>query len=79
VPIAAGLAILNLTFIVFGGFIYADKYGYGLSKTMIGVAVLAVSVVLYAYRRKVQDRLPLRLREAAPRTPDETEPAPVTA
>ena len=79
VPIAGVLVFLNLTFIVFGGFIFADKYGYGLGKTMIGIAVLAVSLVLYAYRRKVQDRMPLRFRETAPRTPDEAEAAPATA
>ena len=41
VPIAAFLAIANLAFIVLGGFVWADKYGYGLSKTLIGVIVLA--------------------------------------
>jgi amino acid transporter len=79
VPIAAVLVFLNVTFIVFGGFIYADKYGYGLGKTMIGVAVLAVSLVLYAYRRRVQDGMPLQLREPAPQTPDEVQAAPATA
>jgi amino acid transporter len=79
VPIAALLALLNLTFVVFGGFILADKYGYGLSKTLIGVAVLAISLLLYVYRRKVQDRLPLLLRDQTPQTPDEPELAPAVA
>jgi amino acid transporter len=71
VPIAALLALLNLIFVVFGGFILADKYGYGLSKTLIGVAVLAVSLLLYVYRRKVQDHLPLHLRDRTPQVPDD--------
>jgi amino acid transporter len=78
-PIAALLALLNLTFVVFGGFILADKYGYGLSKTLIGVGVLAISVLLYVYRRKVQDRLPLQIREPTPAMPDEAELAPAVA
>ncbi|MEA2383975.1 MAG: hypothetical protein QOH72_3946 [Solirubrobacteraceae bacterium] len=78
VPIAVILALANLMFIVLGGFVFADKYGYGLGKTMIGVAVLAVSVLLYAYRRKIQDGKPLHLREAVPLTPDEAQPAPAT-
>jgi amino acid transporter len=79
VPIAAVLVVLNLTFVVFGGFVYADEYGYGLGKTMIGIAVLAVSLLLYAYRRLVQDRMPLHFRETVPQTPDEAQPAPATA
>jgi len=70
VPIAAFLAAANLLFVVCGGFIFADKYGYGLSKTLIGVGVLAVSMLLYIYRRMVQDRKPLHLREDTPVMPD---------
>jgi amino acid transporter len=79
VPIAAFLALANLAFVVFGGFIYADKYGYGLSKTWIGVGVLAVSLLLYVYRRMVQDRLPLHFREETPTMPEEARPAAVPA
>jgi amino acid transporter len=71
VPIAAFLALANLVFVIAGGFVFADKYGYGLSKTFIGLIVLAVSVLLYVYRRKVQDRLPLQLRDRGPITPVE--------
>jgi amino acid transporter len=78
IPIAGALVVANLAFIVFGGFVYADEYGYGLGKTFIGVGVLAVSLLLYAYRRRIQDGKPLHLREAAPRTPEEAEPAAVT-
>jgi amino acid transporter len=70
-PIAGFLAIANLAFIVLGGFVWADKYGYGLSKTLIGAIVLGVSLLLYAYRRLVQDHLPLHLREETPTMPPE--------
>ncbi len=72
VPIAALLCFLNLAFVVLGGFVYADEYGYGLDKTLIGVLVLAIAVLLYVYRRKVEDHLPLKLRDTdIPQTPEE--------
>jgi amino acid transporter len=70
IPVAAMLALANLAFVVFGGFVFADKYGYGLSKTLIGAGVLCISILLYVYRRKVQDGLPLHWREATPAMPD---------
>jgi amino acid transporter len=79
IPIAGMLVVANLTFIVFGGFVFADEYGYGLSKTLIGVAVLAVSLLLYAYRRRIQDGKRLHLREVTPRTPEEAEPVAAVA
>jgi amino acid transporter len=79
VPIAAFLAAANLLFVVAGGFIFADKYGYGLSKTLIGACVLAVSLLLYMYRRLVQDRLPLHLREDTPVMPEASDLDPVHA
>ena len=56
VPIAGLLAAVNLLFIVTGAFIYADKYGYGWDKTRIGIVVLAVGLLLYIWRRVVEDR-----------------------
>ena len=73
--IAGGLGALNLVFVVFGGFIWADKYGYGLSKTLIGVIVLLMSLVLYAYRRLVEDKAPIHFREDSPVVPDTAEAA----
>ena len=67
VPIAALLAAVNLAFIVVGGFIYADKYGYGWDKTRIGLIVLAVGLLLYIYRKVVEDRTGVPLREETPR------------
>ncbi len=72
-PIAGLLALANLAFVVLGGFVFANKYWYGLSKTWIGVGVLCISVLLYIYRRRVQDGLPLHFRESTPTVP---EPAP---
>lgn len=68
-PIAAILAAANLVFIVCGGFIFADTYGYGLSKTLIGATVLVIALILYFYRRTVQDRQPIRWRETTPAVP----------
>jgi amino acid transporter len=70
-PVAGVLAAANLLFIVAGGFIYSDKYGYGWDKTLVGIIVLLVSLVLYAFRHIVQDKTGIRLREEVPRTPEE--------
>jgi amino acid transporter len=73
-PIAGVLAAANLLFIVAGGFIYADKYGYGWDKTLIGIIVLLVSLLLYAFRHIVQDKTGIRLREETPTRPEEEAP-----
>jgi len=74
-PIAALLAAINLAFIVWGGFIYADEYGYGWDKTRIGLIVLAVGLLLYVYRKVVEDRTAVHLREETPTMPPEEKPA----
>ena len=68
-PIAALLAAINLSFIVVGGFIYADEYGYGWDKTRIGIIVLAVGLLLYIWRHLVEDRRGITLREETPTMP----------
>ena len=80
-PIAGLLALINLAFIVVGGFIYSGgflgistQYGYGWDKTRIGLAVLAVGLLLYVYRHLVEDRIPIRLREKTPAVPEEAAP-----
>jgi amino acid transporter len=75
VPIAGLLTLANLTFIVVGGFVNADKYGYGWDKTRVGLIVLAVSLVLWIFRHVVQDRTGIRLREEVPVMPPEEVPA----
>jgi amino acid transporter len=72
VPIAGLLATANMVFIIFGGFVYADEYGYGWDKTRVGLIVLAVSLILYAYRHVVQDKTGIRLREETPTMPEES-------
>jgi amino acid transporter len=77
VPIAYVLVLANFAFLIAGGFIWSggflgiDGYGYGWDKTRIGLLVLVAAVVLWAWRRVVQDKQPLRLREEVPRTPEE--------
>jgi amino acid transporter len=68
-PIAGFLAAANLLFIICGGFVFADTYGYGLSKTMIGASVLVLALVLYFYRRIVEDRTHIQWREPTPSVP----------
>jgi amino acid transporter len=81
-PIAALLAALNLAFIVVGGFIYSGgflgidtAYGYGWDKTRIGLIVLAVGLLLYVYRKVVEDRTGIHLREETPEMPPAKPPA----
>jgi amino acid transporter len=74
VPIAALLAAVNLVFVIWGGFVYANDYGYGWDKTRIGLIVLAVGLLLYIYRHVVEDRTGIRLREKTPTMPEEAAP-----
>jgi amino acid transporter len=77
VPIAAVLAFINLVFLIAGGFIYSggflgiEGYGYGWDKTRDGLLVLLAAIILWAWRRVVQDKQPLHLREKIPQTPEE--------
>jgi amino acid transporter len=77
VPIAGVLFLINFTFLVVGGFLYSggflgiEGYGYGWDKTRTGLLVLLAAVLLYIWRHVVQDKLPMKLREQIPRTPEE--------
>jgi amino acid transporter len=67
-PIAALLACANLVFIIVGN-MYPELTGYGsLKTTLIGVGVLAISVVAYVVR-KMQDKQPLQWRDTTPDVP----------
>jgi amino acid transporter len=86
VPIAGLLALINLAFIVVGGFIYSGgflgldtQYGYGWDKTRVGLIVLAISLLLWIFRHVVQDRTGIRLREEVPLKPPEEVAAPTAA
>lgn len=77
VPIAAVLCAVNFVLLIGGGFIWSggflgiEGYGYGWDKTRTGLIVLVAAIVLWAWRRVVQDKLPLHLREQVPATPEE--------
>jgi amino acid transporter len=77
VPLGAVLAGFNLILLIFGGFIYSGGflgitgYGYGWDKTRTGLIVLLAAFVLYLWRHLVQDKIPLRLREEVPLTPQD--------
>jgi amino acid transporter len=77
VPLGVALAAFNFVLLVCGGFLFSggflgiSGYGYGWDKTRTGLLVLVVAFVLYVYRHVVQDKIPLRLREEVPQTPDE--------
>lgn len=63
IPIAVVLAVSN-AFLIVLGVRYSGVAGYGgLKDALIGTAVLASSLLLWAYRRIIQDRQPLRIRE----------------
>lgn len=63
IPIAAVLAIVNLVIIVVGAS-NPGLAGYGGTKEIvIAVALMSIGFVLFAFRRLVQDRAPLRFRE----------------
>jgi hypothetical protein len=49
---------------------YPQLTGYGdLKTTLIGVGVLAISIVAYLFRKLVQDRQPVHWREDTPQYP----------
>jgi amino acid transporter len=78
-PIAAIIAASNAVFLVVGA--GSPKLnGYGTWGDFgIGIGVLAVSVLLYAFRRLVQDHKPIHLREETPKLPTEEPAAAATA
>ena len=71
VPIAIVLAIFNGALVIVGGS-NPSLTGYGGTKeTVTGLVLLFSSLVFYAYRRVVQDKTGLRLRETTPTLPAE--------
>jgi amino acid transporter len=77
-PIAAFLCVLNLLFLVVGAL--APKLnGYGTwTDFWIGIAVLLGSLVLFVFRRVVQDGEGVHMREDVPQLPNEEERAALT-
>ncbi|MGW5147864.1 APC family permease [Rhodococcus koreensis] len=69
IPIVAVLVVFNV-FITVIGVLNPELLGYGGAReSLVAVAVLLFSVVLYAYRRVVQDKLPMLWRLPAPAMP----------
>ena len=85
VPLAVVLCLINLTFLVVGGFLYSggflgiEGYGYGWDKTRTGLLVLLAALLMYIWRHVVQDKIPLTLREEVPATPEEARTQPTAA
>ena len=77
-PVAAFLCVLNLLFLVVGAL--APKLnGYGTwTDFVIGIAILFGSLVLFAFRRIVQDGEGVHMREDVPSEPSEAERAELT-
>ncbi len=75
VPIAATLAVLNAAFLVIGA-LAPHLNGYGTwTDFWIGVGVLLGSLLLFVFRRVVQDGEKVHLREEVPDMPTEAERA----
>lgn len=69
--IAGALVAFNLALIVIGA-LNPGIAGYGgTTDQLIGLAILAAALVMFAVRRLVQDKVPLHFREVTPRVPDE--------
>ncbi|MDQ3866520.1 MAG: APC family permease [Actinomycetota bacterium] len=76
VAIAALLAAANAFFIIVGAS-NPSLTGYGGRKeTWVGIGVLLFSIVLFFFRRSVQDHKPIALREETPELPPATQPTP---
>jgi len=71
IPIAVVIAAANTVFLVVGaGSPKLNGYG-NWTDFFIGIGILVISLVLYVYRRVVQDKLPIHLREETPTMPPE--------
>jgi len=78
IGIAAIVASID-AFLIIVGASNPSLTGYGGSKeTWIGIGVLLISILLFAYRRIVQDKRPLHLRDETPSEPPGTPVAPPT-
>ena len=77
VPIAVVLALWCLVLTVVGfGWMHQAAGGYGGTKEqLIGIAVLAIGLLLFLYRRIVQDKEAPHWREETPTMPDAAEAA----
>jgi amino acid transporter len=71
IAVAIAVAVFNGVIILVGA-TSPGLAGYGgLAEALIGVGILLLSLVLFVIRRRVQDKVPLRLREWVPATPEQ--------
>jgi amino acid transporter len=75
VPIAAVLALANLVFLYVGVTDPGLTYAAETKHVLIGLGVLAISILLFFYRRLVQDKSRITFREETPATPPAVRPA----
>ncbi len=77
-PIAAFLCVLNAVFLVVGA-LAPNLNGYGTwTDFAIGVGILVASLLLFVYRRVVEDKEPVHMREDTPQMPEGEELALLT-
>ncbi|MFF1832356.1 APC family permease [Paenarthrobacter sp. NPDC058040] len=70
IPVVAVLVAFNV-FITVVGVLNPELLGYGdIRDTLVAVAILLLSVLLYVYRRVVQDKKPMVWRLPSPAVPD---------
>jgi amino acid transporter len=82
VPIAGVLAAfcVLVTIVGFGWFqIAAGGYGEGTAEKVVGISVLVIGVLMFLFRRIVQDREAPHWREETPSVPERVEPVPEAA
>jgi amino acid transporter len=70
VPIAVVLAVANAVFIYVGVTDPGLTYAAETKHVLIGFAVLGISILLFFYRRLVQDKARITFREETPTTPE---------
>jgi amino acid transporter len=70
IPVVVVLVAFN-TFIIVVGVLNPELLGYGdIRDTLVAVAILLLSVLLYIYRRVVQDKIPMVWRLPSPTMPE---------
>jgi amino acid transporter len=66
---AGALAVANLVFILIGAPSF-ELTGYGsYRELLIGIVTLVIAILLYVYRRVVEDKLPFQLQDRTPAVP----------
>ena len=69
IPIAAVVATFNIVILTVGALNPGLSYVGSFKEVFLGIGLISVGVVLFVYRRVVQDRSPLRLREPSEAVP----------